>query len=433
MIMALVLMAIPLAGCNSWFGEENPPLPGERQAVLLNPSEIEVDPDLQREDIVLPPPVSNPEWPQADGYANHAMHHLEIAELPELEWRANVGSGIRSSRPRLPPPIVGDGKVFAMDSKSRVSAFAVNNGEMIWRAEIAPREERDHTPGGIAYEAGRIFAATGFAQVVALDAQTGEELWRSRVDAPVHAPPTVRDGRVFVISLNNTLYALDTGDGHELWTYSGLPEMASVVGGASPAVDGGVVVAPFTSGELVALRVENGRVLWADSLASLRKTDELGSISHIRASPVIDRDRVYALSYGGMMAAIDLRSGRRLWDASIGGLERPWVAGDNVYVVTVDRDLIALERDSGRIYWATRLPSYGNPSKRKNPIFWSGPILVSDRLVVTGSNGEVLAVSPYTGELLGKIEMPDDVTVPPIVANGTLYFLNKDADLLAYR
>jgi outer membrane protein assembly factor BamB len=134
-----------------------------------------------------------------------------------------------------------------------------------------------------------------------------------------------------------------------------------------------------------------------------------------------------------MMATIDLHNGRRLWDASIGGLERPWVAGDNVYVVTVDRDLIALERDSGRIYWATRLPSYENPNKRKNPIFWSGPLLASDRLVVTGSNGEVLAVSPYTGELLGKIEMPDDVTVPPIVASGTLYFLNKDADLLAYR
>jgi outer membrane protein assembly factor BamB len=304
---------------------------------------------------------------------------------------------------------------------------------MIWRAEIAPDSERDHTPGGIAYEAGRVFSATGFAQVVALDAQTGEESWRSRVDAPVHAPPTVRDGRVFAISLNNTLYALDTGDGRELWTYRGLPEIASVVGGASPAVDGGVVVAPFSSGELVALRVENGRVLWADSLASLRKTDELGSISHIRASPVIDRGRVYALSYGGMMAAIDLRSGRRLWDVSIGGLERPWVAGDNVYVVTADRDLIALERDGGRIYWVTRLPSYENPNKRKGPIFWSGPILVSDRLVVTGSNGEVLTVSPYTGELLGKIEMPDDVMVPPVVANGTLYFLNKDADLLAYR
>jgi outer membrane protein assembly factor BamB len=433
MIVATLVIAIPLAGCNTWFGGEDVPLPGERQAVMLNPSEIEIDPELQGVAIVLPPPVNNPDWPQADGYANHAMHHLEVAELPRLEWRARIGSGIRSGRPRLPPPVIGAGKVFAMDSRSQISAFAANSGDVIWRADIAPSKERHHTPGGIAYENGRVFATTGFASVVALDAETGEETWRSRVDSPVHAPPTVRDGRVFAVSLNNTLYALDAGDGRELWTYSGIPEMASVIGGASPAVDGGVIVAAFSSGELVALRVENGRVLWEDSLGSLRRTDELGSISHIRASPVIDRGRVYALSYGGMMVAVDLRNGRRLWDASIGGIERPWVAGDMVYVVTAERDLIALDRDSGRIYWATRLPTYKNEERRKGPVFWSGPVLVSDRLVVTGSSGEVLAVSPYTGELLGKIGMPSDVLVPPVVAGGTLYFLKKNADLTAYR
>jgi outer membrane protein assembly factor BamB len=433
MIVATLLIAIPLAGCNAWFGAEDPPLPGERLPVMLNPSEIEIDPELGGTAIVLPPPVSNQDWPQADGYANHAMHHLQIAEVPQLDWRARIGSGIRSGRPRLPPPVIGAGKVFGMDSRSQISAFATNGGELIWRTDLAPAKERHHTPGGIAYEDGRVFATTGFAQVIALDAETGEEAWRIRVDSPVHAPPTVRDGRVFAVSVNNTLYALDAGDGRTLWTYSGLPEMAAVIGGASPAVDGGVIVAAFSSGELVALRVENGRVLWSDSLASLRRTDELGSISDIRASPVIDRGRVYALSYGGVMVALDLRNGRRLWDAAIGGLERPWVAGDTVYVVTAERDLIALDRDSGRIYWVTRLPTYKNEDKRKGPIFWSGPVLGSDRLVVTGSSGEVLAVSPYTGELLGKIAMPSDVSVAPVVAGGTLYFLNNNADLLAYR
>ncbi len=433
LIAAIILMALPLSGCNSWFGAEDPPLPGERLAVMLNPSEIEVDPELQRTAIVLPPPVANPDWPQADGYANHAMHHLQIEEAPQLKWRASIGSGVKRGRPRLPPPVVGAGKVFAMDSRSQISAFAADSGNLIWRVNVAPAKEKHHTPGGIAYEAGRLFATTGFTHVIALDAETGEELWRSTADSPIHAPPTVRDGRVFAVSLNNTLYALNADDGRELWTYSGIPEMAAMVGGASPAVDGDVVVAPFTSGELVALRVENGRVLWADSLASLRRTDELGSISHIRASPVIDRGRVYALSYGGMMVAVDLRNGRRLWDASIGGLERPWVAGDNVYVITPERDLIALDRDSGRVYWATRLPSYKNEEKRKGPVFWSGPLLASDRLIVTGSNGEVLAISPYTGEPLGKVGMRADVVVPPVVAGGTLYFLNKNAELLAYR
>ena len=48
-----------------------------------------------------------------------------------------------------------------------------------------------------------------------------------------------------------------------------------------------MVVAPFSSGELVALRQENGRVLWSDSLAATRRTDELAAVAQIHAGPVI--------------------------------------------------------------------------------------------------------------------------------------------------
>jgi outer membrane protein assembly factor BamB len=59
--------------------------------------------------------------------------------------------------------------------------------------------------------------------------------------------------------------------------------------------------------------------------------------------------------------------------------------------------------------------------------------LASDRLLVAGSNGEALAVSPYTGKVLGKESLPDGVSVAPIVANRTVYFLSDNADLSAYR
>ena len=69
----------------------------------------------------------------------------------------------------------------------------------------------------------------------------------------------------------------------------------------------------------------------------------------------------------------------------------------------------------------------------KDPIIWTGPILASDRLIVAGSNQEALAISPYSGQILGVVEMPDAVTIAPIVANGSVYFLANDAKLIAYR
>ena len=133
------------------------------------------------------------------------------------------------------------------------------------------------------------------------------------------------------------------------------------------------------------------------------------------------------------MVAIDLRSGRRIWDKEIGGLESPWVVGNYIYVMSNDGELICLSRDDGRVHWVQQLPRWGDPKNKRDPILWSGPILVSDRLIVAGSKGEALAISPYSGQIIGKVEMPDNVSVAPIAANGSVYFLSDNAELVAYR
>jgi outer membrane protein assembly factor BamB len=179
--------------------------------------------------------------------------------------------------------------------------------------------------------------------------------------------------------------------------------------------------------------VENGRVLWADVLAAVRRSNVVVTFSHIRGRPVIDRGRVFAVSYGGLLASIDLRSGRRIWEKEIASLDSPWVAGDFLYVLSTDGELICLSRKGGRVYWVQALPRYEDPEDREDLIIWTGPILTKNRLIVAGSHGEALAVSPYTGRILGREELPDGVSIPPVAASGSVYFLSDDAELTAYR
>jgi outer membrane protein assembly factor BamB len=433
-LLAAALTALALSGCGTWFGKkEDPPLPGQRLSVMAHSRQLGPDPAVQNQPILLPRPVTNSEWPQAGGYANHAMHHLHIGDSPRLLWRADIGAATSAAQPLLPSPIVVGDHVFAMDAEQNVVAFAAGSGDRIWQTEIAPEEEEDLIPGGIAYEAGTIFVSTGFAEVLALDAATGAERWRRRVEAPVHAPPTVRDGQVYAITITNVLYALNAADGSEAWTFRAIGEGATLIGGASPAVDSGIVVAPFSSGEVVALTADNGQVLWTESFASGRRSDEMANLAQIRGAPVIDRGRVFVVSFAGVTAAIDLRTGRRLWDQEVGGIERPWVAGGYVYLVSKAGELVCLNRDTGQIHWITQLPAYEDEKDLEDPILWSGPVLAADRLVVTGTNDQVLTLSPYTGEFLGRLDLPARLIVAPLVANGAIYLLSDTATLYAYR
>ena len=142
---------------------------------------------------------------------------------------------------------------------------------------------------------------------------------------------------------------------------------------------------------------------------------------------------MFAASHSGRIAAIDLRSGERAWEQDFGSTHSPWVAGDYVYVLSNDNELVCLTRNEGKIRWVRLLPSYQNEKKKKDPMIWAGPVLGSDRLIVLSSVGDAISVSPYTGEPLGREEMPAGGYTTPVIADNSLYVLTDDATLSAYR
>ncbi|MEE2746485.1 MAG: PQQ-binding-like beta-propeller repeat protein [Pseudomonadota bacterium] len=424
-----------LVGCDNYFGKkEKPPLPGERISILIHQQFLQPDLNITNKEILLPRPTPNDEWPQAGGYPNHAMHHIQInSDINEI-WSANIGSGTDDDNWLISQPILAGGMLFTMDSDSEISAFDADNGKRIWKTNVAPKyEEESHIGGGLAYAAGKLYITTGFSQVISIDAQTGKVLWQKALEAPFRIAPTVHAGRLYVITIANKLYALNSSTGETIWTHSGIEESTNFLGGANPAVDSGVVVAAFSSGEVAALKVENGMELWRDSLAARGEPTSASSIGTIRGRPIIDRGIVFVVSNNDQLVAINLRTGRRIWDRNIGSIETPWVAGNFVFVLSNSSELVALSRQTGKIYWVTPLWKWKNIREKSGLIGWTGPVLASDRLIVANTLGEVLSVSPYSGQVLGQINLSDGVSISPIVARGTIYFLSEDAELIAYR
>ncbi len=425
-----------LSGCGTFLGksETDRPLPGKRVSILAVDRGLSPDRAIAELDVSLPPPYVNDAWPQAGGSAAHAMYHLQLGDTPKRKWKSDVGEGSGDDRHILAQPLVVGGTVYTMDARSLVTAFDSESGRRLWRTDVELEEEDGgYFGGGLAYEDGRLFVTTGFAIIFALDAQSGEIIWQQRVTGPMRAAPTVSGGRVFATTLDNRTFALAADNGRRLWEHTGVQEIAGLLGGASPAVAGSVVVVPYSSGELHALLVENGRELWSDVLTPVNRFDPVSNLAQIKGLPVIDRGLVLAISHAGRMVAIDLRRGIRAWELEAGGVQMPWTAGDFIFLLTTESELICVVRQSGRVRWVRALPRFEDPEDLEGPIGWFGPVLAGDRLIVTASTGDAISISPYTGELLGRLRLPGTPTVAPVVANNTLYILTEDADLVAIR
>jgi len=430
--VSLVALAA-LAACSG--GNKNKSrLPGERIPVLAFEQALEADATIADLKVTLPAPYANKDWAQPGGAPAKAMHHLALPETLRRAWTASVGEGGSRTTYLVSPPVVAEGKLFTIDTRATVQALDAGSGRKLWSFTFPEKEsKRLAFGGGVSYSNGKLIATSGYGYVAALDAATGRKLWQVDMEAPFRGAATVTEDRAYVLTFDNQLFALSLETGDVLWDATGIVENASILGTGAPAVLADTLVVGYSSGELTALRVENGRVTWQELLTRTGRLTAIGALLDIDASPVIDRGRVFAIGNGGRMVALELTTGQRVWEANLGGVHTPWVAGDFVYVVTNEGELVCLTRSEGRIRWLTPLQRYKDPEDRKGLVTWAGPVLAGDRLILTSSNGYVATVSPYTGALISVEKLSDDAFLPPVVANNTLYIMTNDGRVTAFR
>lgn len=433
-ITVSVVALAALAACGGGGNKNKNRLPGERIPVLAFEQQLETDPAIADLKVTLPAPLANQDWAQPGGAPAKAMHHLALPQTLDKAWSASAGKGTSRTAYLLAAPIVADGMLFTVDTEATVQAMDAETGRKLWSVTL-PRKESKRLAfgGGVAYDGGKLVVTSGYGFVAALNAKNGEKLWQVDLQVPFRGAPTLAGGRAFVVTFDNQLFTLNAENGEVQWDATGIVENASILGTGAPAVSADTLVVGYSSGELTALRVENGRVTWQELLTRTGRTTAIGSLLDIDGSPVIDRGRVFAIGNGGRMVSLELTTGQRIWEINLGGVQTPWVAGDFVYAVTNEGELVCLTRGEGRVRWLTQLQRYKDVEDEKGLVTWNGPVLAGDRLILTSSHGYVATVSPYTGALISVEKMGEGSYLPPVVANNRLYVMTNNGRITAFR
>ena len=433
---ALALMA-GLSGCGVFKGKGKPATPtvGNRVAILSRvDTSAKVDPALEGVAVVLPPATENADWAQAGGTANKSYGNLALAASPSLVWTARI-AGSNPKQRLAAAPVVGGGIMFVMDTAGIMHAFDAKTGAERWQKSFQIKGDGASSiyGGGASVADDRVYVTTGLGEVAALNVATGEQLWKVKPAGPLRGSPTIAFGSVFVMTQANQIVALNAADGTQVWNAAASVGQTGVFGVAAPAAGQGTIIAGYSTGELIAYRYENGRELWTDALARTSLSTSVGVLTDIDADPIIDRGRVYALGQGGRMAAYELVTGQRIWELNLAGISTPAVAGDWIFTLTDDARLLCIARSSGKVRWLTQLAPYRNVAKKKDPLFWSGPVLAGDRLWFVNSLGQVFSAAASDGQPVLVADVKAPITLAPIVAGSTLYVLDDNGKINAFR
>jgi len=425
-----------LAGC----AEEDIILPGKREDLRAPFGEVSDD-RVQAENtaqaISLPAMSSNASWTQRIGTpATRTAHPALASQLTGVQWSASIGEGDSRRHRITADPVVAQGRIFAMDSKAKVSAVS-QNGEVLWSTDLTPPRDRqnDAGGGGLAYGDGLVFVSSGFGKLFALDPSSGAQVWEQDLDAPATGAPSVRGGLVYVVSGDNVAWALDSTSGKVAWQLDGSTDNGNVSGAPAPAVGDDLVVLSFGAGELQAAFRKGGLRRWDAIVAGQRRGIAVNTVSDITGDPVISGSTVYAGSHQGRIVALNVDSGARLWTAKDGALGPVWPAGGSIFAVTDRNELIRLDAQTGTRIWGTKLPLFVREDRRRRVeiVAHHGPVVAGGRVIVASNDGLVRSFDPVTGAQISAVEIPGGASTNPVVAGGTLYLVSRKGQLHAIR
>ncbi len=407
-------------------------LKGERIPVLSLNKKLEVSSALKGVDFSLAEPRPQTSWTVSGGNPGHSIDHVQAGENLKIVWRKRIGAGDSVDARITGQPVSLDGVIYTLDGHARVTALDAATGKEIWSVNLAPKKGpvKDAYGGGLAIDKGLLYVTSGYRFAAGLDLATGAVKWKTSIPTPLHGAPNVAAGKVYVVDILDQLHAFDEETGAEVWTYQALEEPARMQVASSPAIEGDAVIAPFASGELTAVRTNNGNDLWSYVLSQTNRNNALSEIRDIAGLPVVYRGDVFAGSHSGVFAAIDVRNGQPRWIQPITSVTTPWASGDVIYVTDQTGQVICLSRDAGQAYWIQALNA---GLKKKFRAIWSGPILASNRLIILSSKGELRALNPHTGEKVGSLRIGAPAFLSPIAVNGMIYVLADNGELIAIR
>ena len=354
---------------------------------------------------------------------------VESAFTADTAWSSSVGDGIGDFYSQL-QPVVEEDHIYAAARDGDVTAFDRNSGETLWSVDLADlpinADKRSaRLSGGLVSRYGKLFLGSENGVVYALNEANGEVLWQTTVPGEVVASPAVEDGRVVVLTTSGRLMALDTDEGKLQWTLSEEQPPLTLRSAGTPVITNGAVLYGRADGKVGIALLSNGQPVRQSKVADPRGATELDRMVDVDASPLIAGDELYAIAYNGQLMARKLMTGDEVWKRKYSGYRDMAVTGNAIVLTDSRSHLFAVDRRNGLELWS-------NTQLENRTV--TAPVVLGDYVVVGDVEGYLYWLDRTDGSIKAMQQLDSSgLYAAPLVDGETLYVQSRGGKLYAIK
>ena len=349
---------------------------------------------------------------------------------PETVWDKSVGDGVGKYYSHLSPAWEGS-SVYAADRNGLVKALDTDSGVEIWSVNLAEKtgflsaDIPALLSGGLTVSGEHVYVGTERGTLIALNANDGEIAWTANAGGEVLSRPEVSDGLVLVHTGNGLLQAFDTASGEQRWSLNLDTPSLSVRGESAPAVAMGAAFVGGDNGRVSAVMLGQGQIIWQQRISQTTGTTEISRLNDVDMTPVVADGRVYAIAYNGNLVAMDMRSGQILWKRDFGSVNELVLDGESLYVVDQDDNVYGLRAADGVTMWSQDKLLHRN---------LSAPEIFNGYLVVRDGEGYLHWLDTSNGQFVAQNKLNSSgILSRPSIAGDKLMVQARDGRLYLLR
>ena len=355
---------------------------------------------------------------EEDATAPVELERIDTKVKLKKQWSAKIGDGQGDGFYKITPTLV-DGVLYVASSDGEVAAISAADGDRLWRVEL----ERPLS-GGVGYHDRSLYLGGADGSVLQLSANDGVVEWEAAVSGEVLAAPAVSDEWVIVQTYDGKLLGFQPGADEPAWTFTSDVPVLTLRGTSTPILVGDNAIAGFGDGKVVAVDVNSGNVSWESRIGVPQGSSEIDRIVDIDGAMTQQGIELFVASYQGRVAALDSRTGRKLWQQNVSSVTGTHVGFGNVYVADVDGTLSAFLRTGQGVRWQNIELGYRQLSR---------PTPVSSYVATVDFDGYLHLLSQVDGQIVGRTKIGGDAArADKIADSGRLIIFADNGQLLAY-
>ncbi|MEE3018813.1 MAG: outer membrane protein assembly factor BamB [Pseudomonadota bacterium] len=355
---------------------------------------------------------------EEDATAPVELERIDTKVKLKKQWSIKIGDGQGDGFYKITPTLV-DGVLYVASSDGEVAAISAADGGRLWRVEL----ERPLS-GGVGYHDRSLYLGGADGSVLQLSADDGVVEWEAAVSGEVLAAPAVSDDWVIVQTYDGKLLGFQPGADEPAWTFTSDVPILTLRGTSTPILVGDNAIAGFGDGKVVAVDVNSGNVSWESRIGVPQGSSEIDRIVDIDGAMTQQGIELFVASYQGRVAALDSRTGRKLWQQNVSSVTGTHVGFGNVYVADVDGTLSAFLRTGQGVRWQNIELGYRQLSR---------PTPVSSYVATVDFDGYLHLLSQVDGQIVGRTKIGGDAARADMIADsGRLFIFADNGQLLAY-